>query len=217
MGRARQHSLHSAVEAPDDRWRFGCGGLAYFFLFLIALLAIWVLGFNPPEGPLREEDLNPTPHEVDRSFGSAATQTTEIMATSTTLDSTSVALDLNGQWSWLVDVTEDSCDPLSATNYVVDIVHDLTTDAVSVSGLLGDSGNSLSGRVRRSPGSLPRLTLNGSYPEDDGTTQVIAITLSIETHATAMQGREIWKWTSSTSDLVCDGRSDLSVVLDSPR
>jgi hypothetical protein len=148
-----------------------------------------------------------------------ATPDTTVATTSTTLPPPAPVLDLSGQWSWGVIVTSSDCgdgNEGEGSSETVTITHDLSSDAITIRGLLGAPDNELHGSVQRVLGSPIRVTVSGSYPEDDGVTTVRAITLTLSDDRTTLEGREAWAWDATDYEFTCSGRSDILSVLQLP-
>jgi hypothetical protein len=133
-----------------------------------------------------------------------------------------IVVDLNGAWSFTVDVTQANgvCageenatpEPFAVNMLVVDPNGDGTYD-VSVTGDFGDTGGggTISGTVNGVPEVGDEIVLSGDIAEDGGTT-TSTYTLTVAS-ATRLTGVEDWSWTGPGGTCP-DGRSTVVVAKD---
>jgi hypothetical protein len=130
-----------------------------------------------------------------------------------------VVVDLNGSWTFLVDVTvangvcageEDATpEPFPVNFVVVDPNGDGTYD-VTVDGDFGDTdaGGTMSGTVTGVPEVGDVIVLSGDVAEDGGIT-TSTYTLTVQS-ATRLTGTEEWSWTG-TGGTCPDGQANVQV------
>jgi hypothetical protein len=117
-------------------------------------------------------------------------------------DDDPVTIDLNGAWTFTVDVTaangvcegeeNDPVEPFAVDFIVVDQNDDGTYE-VSVTGDFGDAGGTIAGTVSGLPEVGDVIVLSGDIPEDGGTT-TSTYTLTVQS-TTRLTGTEAWSWT----------------------
>jgi hypothetical protein len=133
-------------------------------------------------------------------------------------DNTPITVDLNGSWTFAVDVTvangvcagEENApvDPFAVSFLTVDPNADGTYD-VTVTGDFGDAGGSIAGTVTGVPQTGDVIVLSGDIAEDGGTTRS-TYTLTVKS-ATRLEGTEDWSW-SGTGGTCTGGKSTVVVT-----
>jgi hypothetical protein len=135
-------------------------------------------------------------------------------------NNTPVTIDLNGAWTFTVDVTvangvcagEENApvDPFAVNFLTIDPNGDGTYD-VTVTGDFGDAGGSISGTVAGVPKTGDVIVLTGDIAEDGGTT-TSKYTLTVKS-STRLEGSEDWSW-SGAGGTCPDGKSTVVVTKD---
>ena len=121
------------------------------------------------------------------------------------------AIALTGDWMLTVDVTSansvcagDENDPPSTDQVIVEQIGQY----VSISGIQGQSSNTLHGELYPNGNFMGQVTVSGTIPEDGGET-TITYNLNILDYD-SMTGHELWNWQGQGQQ--CSGLSDLTMT-----